>query len=492
MAVPLELLNKIAEYEKQGGTPEQIISGLAESKNYPDIATKVQGYLKAGGSPSDILQGIKDSPTETIPKIPSPAEQTGQFIKDTASTVGETALNIPGSALGVAKGMGQALIHPVDTISNLGSVAAGLGQKVVGNEQGEYVPAGQAFLDMLKNRYGGTEQIGNTIRTDPVGFLLDLSTIASGTGGAMKMIPGLGKAGEVIKTVGQAVEPWNASKSVALAGAKAVPESWLDRWYQSAVKFPTGNKMSLDKRNAASKAAREQGVWPTEGGIAKVEDRLTALNAEIDNIISPASAAGGVLDTDKVLNGLSELRKKYSNDPNRGPYLKEIDDLEQAFRTDRGKSMTVSEAQEMKKYIYGKRESSYLEKSHKDLNIEYDQGVAYNIKEGLAEMYPELSTLNAEESALIPLKQALNQAVKRLQNKDLTDLATGAYAAAGGAKVGLIKYITDLPSVKAGLAIALTRARAMGRVNQTMTTLRQTMGEAGKSYDWMKDMGKQP
>lgn len=62
MAVTQELLNKISLYEKEGYTADEILQGLSQSKNYPDVAAKITAYVGEGYGTDEILQGIKASP----------------------------------------------------------------------------------------------------------------------------------------------------------------------------------------------------------------------------------------------------------------------------------------------------------------------------------------------------------------------------------------------------------------------------------------------
>lgn len=61
MPVPKELIDKIGEYESQGFKPEDIVEGLKQSKNFPDIAAKVNAFHQGGYAPDQIIMGLKNS-----------------------------------------------------------------------------------------------------------------------------------------------------------------------------------------------------------------------------------------------------------------------------------------------------------------------------------------------------------------------------------------------------------------------------------------------
>lgn len=110
--------------------------------------------------------------------------------------------NIPSSAVRFGKDMIQPVIHPVSTLSNMGGVIAGglgkMGVNIAGPAQMQQADqmanaAGQFF----KNRYGGAENIKQTIATDPVGAAADLATVLTGGSAIAGKIPMLGKAAAV-------------------------------------------------------------------------------------------------------------------------------------------------------------------------------------------------------------------------------------------------------------------------------------------------------
>ena len=71
--------------------------------------------------------------------------------------------NLPGSALNVAKGMVQPIIHPIETAHNLKNLGQGLLEKAgvsTGTEHKKYV---DAVWDEMVKRYGSVENLKRTI-----------------------------------------------------------------------------------------------------------------------------------------------------------------------------------------------------------------------------------------------------------------------------------------------------------------------------------------
>lgn len=162
---------------------------------------------------------------------------------DTPFSFKEMANNIPSSAMNFAKGIGTAVMHPVDTGLGLVRTAAGglgaLAEKVApGSSSGLVTPeddqAWDAMKDFMIKRYGSVDAFKQTVQNDPIGFSADLSSILGGAGGALGKagdISGIGaisKAGDIAQTASEFTNPINAARGTArLAGqyvAKPVSE----------------------------------------------------------------------------------------------------------------------------------------------------------------------------------------------------------------------------------------------------------------------------
>ena len=165
--------------------------------------------------------------------------------------------NLGPSAVQAGKDLVTPFVEPVETAKALGNLAVGAVQKVIPGEQSseKYADAvGQFFA----KRYGGVEELKNTIAKDPVGFLLDFSTILSGGGTAAARLPG--KAGQIANTaraVGNALDPITVAAKV-------------------------GGNVGRGVVNPAVQRLMRQGVTPTMGqilggGWKKAEDALESV-----------------------------------------------------------------------------------------------------------------------------------------------------------------------------------------------------------------------
>lgn len=61
MAIKSDLMEKITQYEQDGYSPEEIVAGLSQSKNYPDVTQRIQQYKTSGYSDEEIIGGMKQS-----------------------------------------------------------------------------------------------------------------------------------------------------------------------------------------------------------------------------------------------------------------------------------------------------------------------------------------------------------------------------------------------------------------------------------------------
>lgn len=164
------------------------------------------------------------------------------FLTDMGKMVG----NIPSSAGNFAQAFVHPFLHPVDTAESLYKLAKGVGalespkqmvRETLPNGQNVYRPQeapetpeakaqreataapARAVGQFYKDRYGGLENIKNTLVNDPVGTAADAATILTGGGSLLARAPGaVGTVGQVLQGAGRVVDPVNA----ALSGANAV------------------------------------------------------------------------------------------------------------------------------------------------------------------------------------------------------------------------------------------------------------------------------
>tara|TARA_R110002020_G_C16273151_1_gene771281 strand:- start:40 stop:1638 length:1599 start_codon:yes stop_codon:yes gene_type:complete len=212
-----------------------------------------------------------------------------------------SVLDVPGMAYdNFTKSAGQAgkdivqpFLSPVETAKSLSNLALGAVQKLIPGEQSSEKYA-NAVGEHFAKRYGGWEEFKRTAATDPVGLLLDASSVFSGGGTLAARAPGMvGKVARGARAVGDVVDPINiATKSVG-----------------SVLK---------GSQNEAAKRLMDQGVTPTAGqilggGFKKAEDALESIPVLGSAIGSGRQRANRQLNQaayDRALNPIGKSVKK--------------------------------------------------------------------------------------------------------------------------------------------------------------------------------------
>ena len=194
--------NTILNYKNQGYSPEEIASlwnsgkpnwignvGVNSSGVKYDTPTYVNNVVQAYTQNKDEYFNSQQN-TQDISGSPE-QPSVGGFIENATGSVGN-----------VLGGLGNAIMHPVKTVENIASTAAGasealtntLGLTKFNNQDTQNFGN---LLDVYKKKYGGSSigevvnNIAHTAYTDPAGMALDLSVLLDGIGGA------LGAAGKV-------------------------------------------------------------------------------------------------------------------------------------------------------------------------------------------------------------------------------------------------------------------------------------------------------
>ena len=150
--------------------------------------------------------------------------------------LGQAVVNTPASAGRMVSGLYEAVTSPVQTVSGLMDAAAGGLQNALPKSVTDFInqfetnpeaaqramTAANAVGGAVKERYGTLEGIKNTIATDPVGVVGDLSTLLTGAGAAVRgpaMVAGavarkLPAAGNVASTMSNMADKLSTAANV--------------------------------------------------------------------------------------------------------------------------------------------------------------------------------------------------------------------------------------------------------------------------------------
>jgi archaellum component FlaC len=193
---------------------------MDDKKNPWDVVSvaPIANQATTQANPWDVVQQ-----TSQQPKYMGYGEMMGQAVS-----------NIPASAGNMISGLYHAVTNPVQTVSGILDVGAGALQKALPKPVVDFVnqfesnpeaaqravSAANALGGVMKERYGSVEGIKNTIATDPVGAMGDLSTLLGGmggmgrmtasglrTGGANQLAQGFQKAGDIYAKASDLTNP---------------------------------------------------------------------------------------------------------------------------------------------------------------------------------------------------------------------------------------------------------------------------------------------
>ena len=169
MPSQMELL---LEAEKRGILPENKVSMLAEARK--------RGLIEGGKTQDE------------QPALQPAAQPTEQPAAHPAGGITQRAVkNLPGSAMQFAKDVTAPIHSPIQTAKGIGAVVEGTVQKSIKDrwraqgfkiDKDESEQASEAMANFITERYGGVENIKETIAEDPVGFLADAAMVFTGGG----------------------------------------------------------------------------------------------------------------------------------------------------------------------------------------------------------------------------------------------------------------------------------------------------------------------
>ena len=180
------------------------------------------------GTIAEFPDGMSDSAIQSVLskqfKPAAPAAPAAPTTRTTGQYLKETLSNVPRSGINLVGDLAHAVMNPIDTVGNIADVAAGGLRKALPKSVSAFIdsvdPAtnakqnqqrmddkATAVGEVYANRYGGGQNILDTIRTDPVGAVGDVSALLGGAGAALKVAPGMGKAATVASKVGSAIDP---------------------------------------------------------------------------------------------------------------------------------------------------------------------------------------------------------------------------------------------------------------------------------------------
>ena len=269
------------------------------------------------------LQGM-DIPVSNMPDSQMTAPEMPQEPMTWGQAVKTGVRNVPSSLGRMAGDIGRAVTSPIETLKSIGKLGGGLavkGAKAI-NPEADYLPEltameryPEAMKDFYKQRYGGSENIKQTLAEDPAGLVSDLATALSLGGGAISKVgqaSKIGQAGRAIAKVGNVIEPINvAGKAVGLIGKGA------GKILKGGLGITTGaGSNAISEAVKAGKAGNESFIKSMRG-MENIQDVVDQAKDALNTIKQQknaqyASQIGKTINDPKVLD-VMPLQEKMLN-----------------------------------------------------------------------------------------------------------------------------------------------------------------------------------
>jgi hypothetical protein len=490
----------------------QKIARMADERGDKDTALKVMREMENMKSPINAVTDEK------------PAEFSAM----------EMVKNIPSSAWQYGKEMVQPFIHPIETgkaLGTLGSSAIDLASKGLFESLPEGVQSGLTSADkwlaskgvplkseadirantgaaeqvggLIGSRYGTPERAAQTLMKDPVGLLGDVSALVTGGGALAAKAPGLiGKIGSTTQKVGMGMEPTNLLKGVGKTGVGLLtPQGMPVGMYESAAKFPT--TMPAPQRRSMAETALKHKIAPTSAGIEKLDAMTNDFNTRIGSLIDEATASGQTIPKSQVFKHLGKARESVGGvrlDAQKN--LRQVNKVAKEFDIQLkrlGKTaLTPRDLQDLKTDTYKKINFDAKKLKSKMGTEEARKAIAKGAKESIEVAVPDVQDLNRQLGELLELRDPLERAAGRIENRDIIGLGVPMKATAGGvaagtpgAVAGLVSSILDTPKVKASLAIQLKQLQDLGLDSLIDHRLKPTLIKQGLLQSGRTSEGEQ-
>lgn len=343
------------------------------------------------------------------PSAPTPTQDNTSFGQHVLNSIVEPVLS-----------MGSGMIaKPVSDITGLAATA----REMVSPQGGDPEAFRQHVRDSLtyspKSAEGKavTEYNPLALVGKGLGYVGDKAGQLAGSEGSN---PSFGRA------VAEAVP-----SAAAIAGVKYLPDvvssaktamrGGAEDLMQSALK-PTIATLKNGDAATAINTMLDQGINVSKGGLEKIHGKIDLLNDEIKSSIANSPAR---IDLQKVAVPLQDKLAQFKMQVNPNADLNSIKNAWQEFQDHpllNGKTdISVQLAQDLKQGTYQQLNKKYGQMGSAD--IEAQKAIARGLKEGIANQVPEISGLNAQESALFKTLSVAERRVLMESNKNPMGLA---------------------------------------------------------------------
>ena len=418
------------QYSEYADRDNQTLA-LAMLSKYPQYADRVK--VPTPNEPQG-EKGLKGFGLGAVKGALSTVSNIGGLASKVASKIPNSLLSIPvvGPVVGAVKAVGKAgdTLEPYKGNFKPQGTAEKIG---FGTEQvGEFFIPGGAVSKATKAAEAGVDafKLGKVATG-----ALKLGTKATISAGEVAGITALqGGSKEEVKTAAEFGAAFSiVSQGIGKLLQKAPETAWssiLKRTPTEAAKNP--NLPAQVAKTGLAGASRASILEKSKQAIQNIEVAL-------DDVLSQSKGKIGTL---KIAPYLDELRNAYKNVPGEQASLDAIDNVMRDLL--KRKSLTVAEANQLKRNIYGAIEKSYG-KGMLDLpaKTEAQKLIAAGLKREIEKVVPEVKSLNEKQAVYLQVKKAIEKTLARTEGKGiggtgigLYDLLVGGIGTVGGAAAG--------------------------------------------------------
>jgi hypothetical protein len=322
----------------------------ARNEGYSDEA--IRSYLAKSGYSGEEIKGIfspKEIPLEDVP---------GMALK-----------NLPESAAGFGAAVVDPILHPVRTMEGVGRMMAGASDLAMGDQ----TPEAEGVKDIGKffaERYGGWENLKQTMATDPVGFLADISTVLTAGGSGAARLPGMaGRVGTAIRTAGEVTNPISMAGNMVslprkLVGATKIPEGV----YERSMKMPPGSVRDEVRGGILDTLVNKEKLPLNKNTMRVIRQINDELHKRLTNTLDKLSDQGSqfgasTIDVNNFVDALEELKKTYNKRGNAKAYHNAIDAVRDEYLNhafNNNGAIMVKDAYDLRAGIYEDIQDFYM------------------------------------------------------------------------------------------------------------------------------------
>ena len=442
----------------------------------------IDAYLASEGI--NVAQLQSASLDQSTPQAPQHAQQRSMAWSDVP---GQAAQNLVPSAKRFVDNVTYPIRHPVETATAIKDVGVGLGSKALETIGFEQDPRRQEAVDavgkFVMDRYGSLDAFKQTLATDPVGALADISLVLTGGGAAVARTPGVvGTAAQTVGKVGRTIDPLMAAGKAAGKVAQGA-----GRFSAAALGLTTG--AGTTPVQTAFRAGREgnnafrqhmRGQRPLSDAVDMAEsavgslraDRSAAYNAGMQSVRSSQS----YINPSPILGVMNRARHAierngFVKDPKALKVVQDARTLFDELVDLRGGLMTIEDLDDFKQALYNG--SSSLEPGSNAQRVARNMSNA--VKSTIIKTDPQYAKTMADYSRAsdqlnemrrtlsINEKATTDTTLRKLQSSQRDNVNTN-FGQRRALVDDLAQYEPDLPYVLAGQSMSGLEPRGLARV----------------------------